>query len=229
MERARLQGTSGRVSDLSVCGRFACCRGVSLVVLGLRSTIELTNWPFFLLTGWTDGGEWLVEFWYEDDARSFEERPPQLSTGHLLSIVPYNPRRAPPPALIPAAPSQATALSSYYTPSHSRTPSAGFSSGPLSPLSVGAPAFVPSASGSPRAPLSGVNMWPTSPGVEMGGGAYNPGLGLGLGSPTGLGLSTFGPGQQVQPAPVQGPGSTSASGLIDPCNLFCKVHPVAQL
>jgi len=56
-------------------------------------------------------------------------------------------------------------------------------------------------------------------------GAYSPGLGLGLGplgSPTGLGISTFGPGQQVQPAPVVGPGSTSASGLIDPCNLFCK-------
>ncbi|KAJ7634650.1 hypothetical protein FB45DRAFT_789904 [Roridomyces roridus] len=31
-----------------------------------------------------------------------------------------------------------------------------------------------------------------------------------------------GPGQQVQPAPLSGPGSTSQSGLIDPCNLFCK-------
>jgi polyadenylate-binding protein len=31
-----------------------------------------------------------------------------------------------------------------------------------------------------------------------------------------------GPGQQVQFAPPSGPGSTSASGLIDPCNLFCK-------
>lgn len=31
-----------------------------------------------------------------------------------------------------------------------------------------------------------------------------------------------GPGQQVQLAPVSGPGSTSHSGLIDPCNLFCK-------
>ncbi|CAG7849946.1 SubName: Full=Related to protein mediates microtubule-dependent mRNA transport {ECO:0000313/EMBL:CCA67340.1} [Serendipita indica DSM 11827] len=37
-------------------------------------------------------------------------------------------------------------------------------------------------------------------------------------------LSPFvhGPGQQVQYAPATGPGSTSASGLIDPCNLFCK-------
>lgn len=32
-----------------------------------------------------------------------------------------------------------------------------------------------------------------------------------------------GPGQQVQLAPLHGPGSTSHSGLIDPCNLFCKV------
>ncbi|KAF9443021.1 hypothetical protein P691DRAFT_779114 [Macrolepiota fuliginosa MF-IS2] len=31
-----------------------------------------------------------------------------------------------------------------------------------------------------------------------------------------------GPGQQVQIAPVIGPGSASHSGLIDPCNLFCK-------
>ncbi|KAL1732144.1 hypothetical protein EV714DRAFT_282772 [Schizophyllum commune] len=31
-----------------------------------------------------------------------------------------------------------------------------------------------------------------------------------------------GPGQQVQIAPVTGPGSNSHSGLIDPCNLFCK-------
>ncbi|KAK7462686.1 hypothetical protein VKT23_007274 [Stygiomarasmius scandens] len=31
-----------------------------------------------------------------------------------------------------------------------------------------------------------------------------------------------GPGQQVQLAPTSGPGSTSHSGLIDPCNLFCK-------
>ncbi|THV00722.1 hypothetical protein K435DRAFT_656703 [Dendrothele bispora CBS 962.96] len=31
-----------------------------------------------------------------------------------------------------------------------------------------------------------------------------------------------GPGQQVQLAPTSGPGSNSHSGLIDPCNLFCK-------
>lgn len=32
-----------------------------------------------------------------------------------------------------------------------------------------------------------------------------------------------GPGQQVQLAPPMGLGSNSHSGLIDPCNLFCKV------
>jgi len=33
-----------------------------------------------------------------------------------------------------------------------------------------------------------------------------------------------GPGQQVQLAPLHGPGANSHSGLIDPCNLFCKVR-----
>lgn len=36
-------------------------------------------------------------------------------------------------------------------------------------------------------------------------------------------LFLHGPGQQVQLAPLSGPGSTSHSGLIDPCNLFIKV------
>lgn len=36
-------------------------------------------------------------------------------------------------------------------------------------------------------------------------------------------LFIHGPGQQVQLAPLSGPGSNSHSGLIDPCNLFCKV------
>lgn len=35
-----------------------------------------------------------------------------------------------------------------------------------------------------------------------------------------------GPGQQVQLAPLSGPGSNSHSGLIDPCNLFCKVGQI---
>ncbi|TBU60413.1 hypothetical protein BD310DRAFT_815285 [Dichomitus squalens] len=35
-------------------------------------------------------------------------------------------------------------------------------------------------------------------------------------------LFIHGPGQQVQLAPLSGPGSTSHSGLIDPCNLFIK-------
>jgi len=36
-----------------------------------------------------------------------------------------------------------------------------------------------------------------------------------------------GPGQQVQLAPLSGPGSNSHSGLIDPCNLFIKVWAIA--
>ncbi|KAF8842446.1 hypothetical protein BDN67DRAFT_1067736 [Paxillus ammoniavirescens] len=40
-------------------------------------------------------------------------------------------------------------------------------------------------------------------------------------SPRGA-LFVHGPGQQVQLAPLSGPGSSSHSGLIDPCNLFCK-------
>ncbi|KAI0642693.1 hypothetical protein C8Q79DRAFT_228546 [Trametes meyenii] len=35
-------------------------------------------------------------------------------------------------------------------------------------------------------------------------------------------MFVHGPGQQVQLAPASGPGSTSHSGLIDPCNLFIK-------
>lgn len=40
---------------------------------------------------------------------------------------------------------------------------------------------------------------------------------------TGPAPFVHGPGQQVQLAPQSGPGSNSHSGLIDPCNLFCKV------
>ncbi|KAJ7760813.1 hypothetical protein B0H14DRAFT_3595203 [Mycena olivaceomarginata] len=42
--------------------------------------------------------------------------------------------------------------------------------------------------------------------------------------PAGLPAFVHGPGQQVQLAPLSGPGSTSHSGLIDPCNL-CNLDP----
>ncbi|KAF9226003.1 hypothetical protein BS17DRAFT_871093 [Gyrodon lividus] len=83
-------------------------------------------------------------------------------------------------------------------------------SGSATEFSAHAPTFVPSGSvypyptqvitvpfySPPRAPP-----YPTSPRGPM---------------------FVHGPGQQVQLAPLSGPGSSSHSGLIDPCNLFCK-------
>ncbi|KAF8893169.1 hypothetical protein CPB84DRAFT_1682918 [Gymnopilus junonius] len=79
-----------------------------------------------------------------------------------------------------------------------------------SEFNVAAPAFVPSGLGYP--PYS---PQPYSP---PHGSPYSP-----VRSPV-QPQSPFihGPGQQVQLAPPSGPGSNSHSGLIDPCNLFCK-------
>jgi polyadenylate-binding protein len=77
--------------------------------------------------------------------------------------------------------------------------------GAYSEFSPNAPAFVPSHAMVPG-PFSG----PVSP----------------VNKPRGVGFPTpivHGPGQQVQLAPLVGPGSNSHSGLIDPCNLFIKV------
>ncbi|KAJ7064793.1 hypothetical protein C8F01DRAFT_1128214 [Mycena amicta] len=71
-------------------------------------------------------------------------------------------------------------------------------------FSVNAPAFVPSG--------SIYNFQPPS--------QYSPPRGSPYRSP--VHGFVHGPGQQVQLAPVTGPGSASHSGLIDPCNLFCK-------
>ncbi|TFK32025.1 hypothetical protein BDQ12DRAFT_693154 [Crucibulum laeve] len=73
-------------------------------------------------------------------------------------------------------------------------------------FSANAPSFVPS--GSVYAP------YPTQ---------YSPTRASPYRSPV-QPVSSFvhGPGQQVQLAPPVGPGSNSHSGLIDPCNLFCK-------
>ncbi|KAL4079523.1 hypothetical protein J3A83DRAFT_4210322 [Scleroderma citrinum] len=75
-------------------------------------------------------------------------------------------------------------------------------SGGPTEFSARAPPFVPSGS---------VYTYPTQ---------YSPPRG----TPYGTRNSIFihGPGQQVQLAPLSGPGSNSHSGLIDPCNLFCK-------
>ncbi|KAJ7100091.1 hypothetical protein B0H15DRAFT_818651 [Mycena belliarum] len=82
-------------------------------------------------------------------------------------------------------------------------------SGGIAEFSPNAPSFVPSGSmyGYPQSPAS----------------QYSPPRGSPYRSPV-QPVASFvhGPGQQVQLAPITGPGSSSHSGLIDPCNLFCK-------
>ncbi|KAJ7598977.1 hypothetical protein C8J56DRAFT_1010984 [Mycena floridula] len=86
-------------------------------------------------------------------------------------------------------------------------------SGGLGDFSINAPAFVPSASiYTPYPPQAQVQYSPprTSPFQ------HSPRNSLPQAS------FVHGPGQQVQLAPLSGPGANSHSGLIDPCNLFCK-------
>ncbi|KAF5379227.1 hypothetical protein D9615_005867 [Tricholomella constricta] len=82
-------------------------------------------------------------------------------------------------------------------------------SGTVNEFSANAPTFVPSGSmfpaypsqySPPRGSPYSVRQAPQSPVAPF----------------------VHGPGQQVQLAPMSGPGSNSHSGLIDPCNLFCK-------
>ncbi|KAF7360217.1 hypothetical protein MVEN_00750500 [Mycena venus] len=76
-------------------------------------------------------------------------------------------------------------------------------------FNTSAPSFVP----------SGSMYYPTPAQASQ----YSPPRGSPYRSPV-QPVASFvhGPGQQVQLAPLSGPGSTSHSGLIDPCNLFCK-------
>ncbi|KAI9438564.1 hypothetical protein H4582DRAFT_1949444 [Lactarius indigo] len=78
-------------------------------------------------------------------------------------------------------------------------------SGVLSEFSPRAPPFVPSGSAYPTPYPTQYSPPRASP--------YHPRSPLPF---------IHGPGQQVQLAPLHGPGSNSHSGLIDPCNLFCK-------
>ncbi|KZV65745.1 hypothetical protein PENSPDRAFT_756207 [Peniophora sp. CONT] len=93
--------------------------------------------------------------------------------------------------------------------------------GPSQPFSAQAPAFVPQGHQVPyphRSPTS-----PRSPTNPLWNGyAPPPRAGPFQRTPSGPQPFIHGPGQQVQLAPVHGPGSNSHSGLIDPCNLFCK-------
>ncbi|KAF8221063.1 hypothetical protein L208DRAFT_1426715 [Tricholoma matsutake] len=81
-------------------------------------------------------------------------------------------------------------------------------SGTVAEFNTNAPTFVPSGSVYPAYPTQ-----------------YSPPRGSTYSGRSPLQpVASFvhGPGQQVQLAPVTGPGSASHSGLIDPCNLFCK-------
>ncbi|KAF8439043.1 hypothetical protein L210DRAFT_2241444 [Boletus edulis BED1] len=71
-------------------------------------------------------------------------------------------------------------------------------------FSAHAPTFVPSGS---------VYPYPTQ---------YSPPRAHPFATPPRGPIFVHGPGQQIQLAPLSGPGSSSHSGLIDPCNLFCK-------
>ncbi|KAK7044810.1 hypothetical protein R3P38DRAFT_2880974 [Favolaschia claudopus] len=83
-------------------------------------------------------------------------------------------------------------------------------SGSHSEFNTSAPSFVPSGS------MYGYSSPPPAS-------QYSPPRGSPYRSPV-QPVASFvhGPGQQVQLAPLVGPGSGSHSGLIDPCNLFCK-------
>ncbi|KAJ7774463.1 hypothetical protein DFH07DRAFT_1056880 [Mycena maculata] len=84
------------------------------------------------------------------------------------------------------------------------------SGGTVAEFSANAPSFVPSGS---------MFAYPAGAPAAQ----YSPPRGSPYRSPP-QSVASFvhGPGQQVQLAPITGPGSTSHSGLIDPCNLFCK-------
>ncbi|KAF8068850.1 hypothetical protein FPV67DRAFT_1093367 [Lyophyllum atratum] len=84
-------------------------------------------------------------------------------------------------------------------------------SGTVNEFSANAPTFVPSGSMFPAYPAQ------YSPSPPRGS-PYSVRQAL---QPA-VAPFAHGPGQQVQLAPMSGPGSTSHSGLIDPCNLFCK-------
>ncbi|THH14406.1 hypothetical protein EW146_g5924 [Bondarzewia mesenterica] len=85
-------------------------------------------------------------------------------------------------------------------------------SGNVTEFNATAPPFVPSGAGYPS-PYPSQYVWFSFPQYSPPRPPYQ------IRSPVPF---IHGPGQQVQLAPMHGPGSNSHSGLIDPCNLFCK-------
>lgn len=144
----------------------------------------------------------LLEFWREDDARRAEEIMHCTEIDDFnISVQLYQPPRK--QDFNPSAP--AFVPSGMYPPR--MTPSSPPSI-PQSPLLV-SHIFSASMHTVDSGQYSPPRAYPRSPSIH--------------GSPS-LHGSPFlhGPGQQVQFAPPLGPGSSSASGLIDPCNLFIK-------
>ncbi|KAH0835869.1 hypothetical protein J3R83DRAFT_9745 [Lanmaoa asiatica] len=93
-------------------------------------------------------------------------------------------------------------------------------SGSATEFSAHAPTFVPSGSVYPY-PTQVIHFlyrFPPSNTTSQ----YSPPRAHPFAAPPRAPIFVHGPGQQVQLAPLSGPGSSSHSGLIDPCNLFCK-------
>ncbi|EJU02160.1 hypothetical protein DACRYDRAFT_115923 [Dacryopinax primogenitus] len=150
----------------------------------------------------------LVEFWSEEHAQRAEQAVHCADVGgYTVAVQPYNPRRAAgsgrpdvnAPPFVPRSVSGPMGVPmGGFPPAPSMGSLPSLSSGPQTPTSPYSSALYTS----PRAPL----------------GSFDPQ------SPVGVQSQVFvhGPGQQIQLAPLSGPGSTSSSGLIDPCNLFIK-------
>lgn len=136
----------------------------------------------------------VVEFWREEDARDAEEALHCMEIdGYNIAVQVYQPRRA-------------GATMSEFSPT--------------------APSFVPTGQMMPAyAPQPNqVSIEPFSFGIRcLWSWQYSPPRGSPYIPPRSPLSFMHGPGQQVQFAPLSGPGSSSHSGLIDPCNLFIKV------
>ncbi|KDQ09039.1 hypothetical protein BOTBODRAFT_37417 [Botryobasidium botryosum FD-172 SS1] len=146
-------------------------------------------------------GVGVVEFWREDDARQAESAMHCAEVGEQnIAVQIYQPRRAPGNADFntsapPFVPSGAMIMNPYSPPHSPHSP-------PLGPTHMHALGRGPPPPHNYSPPRS--NYGPPSR------------------SPSQNSSFVHGPGQQVQYAPASGPGSGSHSGLIDPCNLFCK-------
>ncbi|PCH35274.1 hypothetical protein WOLCODRAFT_166169 [Wolfiporia cocos MD-104 SS10] len=147
----------------------------------------------------------VVEFWREEDAREAEEAMHCADIeGQNIAVQVYQPRRGgvisefnvTAPSFVPTG--SLFPYPTQYSPPRSGPyhpgPHAHPHSHPHSPLHTHSPLH-------PHSPLP----------------HHSP-----LPPPHRSPVFVHGPGQQVQLAPLSGPGSNSHSGLIDPCNLFIK-------